>query len=481
MHDKKYDVNEIAKLITENPDVFVDKHGQTNEEDSPANSGSTTAPTAPPSTKPITKPITKPNTPPKESPKKSPFGNPAPLVEPAPKAIVISGLFNEAYREFAHPRTREMWEKGHPDVSFTEHDMVKQHGTKLGEAGYNYSNEILYKTFPELRDLPANQRKQRLASLTMNALHRMMQLESPIKKQLEKIAVKAVSKLYGFPENQLKAFLKKPGSDDAADAEEDTEQVQMTPELKAQVDKRHMMNLMSQGAAIHNMHNAHFEEEVMAAVQKLSPELHQLYSAFGRGASHHYWIYDLNMMLGASINAAMGVAKVKGNDVIAEAAVFPVLLQELVKGVMTFISQHQFTDMDLNEARKIIKLADTLANEFPQIQIGPKVWKELLSIIPAEYKPKLAYVVMHMASAHPKELHVIMMGLAKNIADGTASKGTTTEQALKELLERTMHEETEEAESEYQDSEDYQEDDLGDYDGTDGADDEDGEDDESWR
>lgn len=481
MHDKKYDVNEIAKLITENPDVFVDKHEQNDEEDGTGGAGPATAP--PPVEKPTTPPVEKPTTPPVKEPGKSPFKNPAERVKPKPKAIIISGLFNEAYREFVNPRTREMWEKGHTEVSFTEHDMVKQHGAKLGEAGYNYSNEILYKTFPELRDLPANQRKQRLAVLTGNALHRMMQLESPIKKQLEKIAVKAVSKLYGFPENQLKAFLKKPGSsdDDAADAEEDTEQVQMTPELKAQVDKRHMMNLMSQGAAIHNMHNAHFEEEVMAAVQKLSPELHQLYSAFGRGASHHYWIYDLNMMLGASISDAMGVAKVKGNDVIAEAAVFPVLLQELVKGIMTFIAQHQFAEMDLEDAKKIIKLSDTLANEFPQIQIGPKVWKELLSIIPAEYKPKLAYVVMHMASAHPKELHVIMMGLAKNIADGTASKGTTTEQALRELLERTMQEEAEGEESEYQDSEDYQEDDLGDYDGTDGDEGEDGEDDDSWR
>ena len=478
MKNDKYDVNDIAKFLTEDPDVFIDPKKKHEDDDEAIGSSG-------PATAPVKDPKTRPNTPAKEpKPERSPFVTPKEAPDGEPKAFKKT-VINEAYREFTHPRTQEMWEKGHPQVSFTDHEMVKKHGSRLAEQGYNDSNSTLYKTFPELKDLPPNRRREQLAQLTGRALQKMMSLEQPFKKQLEKIAVRAVAKLYGCPEETLKAFLRQPqpGPDDDNDEENESvaEKVEMTPELQEQVGKRHMMNLLSQGSAIHNMHNGHFEEEVMEAVGRLSPELQQLYSAFGRGASHHYWIYDLNMMLGASLGQAMGVAKVKGDTVQAEAACFPVLLQELVKGLMTLISKHQFGGMDQKVSREVVRLADTLANEFPQIQIGPKIWKELLSIIPAEHKSKLAHVVMHMASAHPKELHVIMMGLAENMAEGRPSKGTTTEQALVELLERSMREEdSDENEAGYQEDCNDGDEEPNDDDRHSGDDDEE-EGNESWR
>lgn len=476
MTNDKYDVNDIAKFLTEDPDIFAEPTENTDKK-ATGSAGPATAPV---------KPSTQPNTTPRERPQptKTPWKNPAPDVKPKPKAFKRT-VINEAYRDFTHPRTQEMWEKGHPGVSFTDHEMVKKYGSKLAEQGYNDSNSTLFKTFPELKDLPPDRRRQQLGQLTGRALQKMMSLEQPFKKQLEKIAVKAVAKLYGCPEETLKAFLRQPQpeqDDNDEENERGDEKVEMTAELQDQVSKRHMMNLLSQGSAIHNMHNGHFEEEVMDAVGRLSPELQQLYSAFGRGASHHYWIYDLNAMLGASIGQAMGTAKVKGDTVQAEAACFPVLLQELVKGLMTLLAQHQFTDVDKKVSKEVVRLADTLANEFPQIQIGPKIWKELLSIIPAEHKSKLAHVVMHMASAHPKELHVIMMGLADNMAEGRPSKGTTTEQALVELLERSMREEdSDENEAGYQEDYNDGDDEESNDDDHHSGDDDEEEGQESWR
>lgn len=484
MKNDKYDVNDIAKFLTEDPNVFADpnknEHDE-NEHEATGGSGPATAPVKEPKTRPST-----PSVNPTPQPKRSPFVTPKEAPDGKPKARQASGqnILKESFKEFTHPRTQEMWEKGHPGVSFTDHEMVKKHGSKLAEQGYNDSNITLFKTFPELKDLPPDRRRQQLGQLTGRALQKMMSLEQPFKKQLEKIAVRAVAKLYGCPEETLKAFLRQPQpeSDQADEDESGDEKVEMTPELQEQVGKRHMMNLLSQGSAIHNMHNGHFEEEVMDAVGRLSPELQQLYSAFGRGASHHYWIYDLNMMLGASLGQAMGVAKVKGDTVQAEAACFPVLLQELVKGLMTLISKHQFGGMDPKVSKEVVRLADTLANEFPQIQIGPKIWKELLSIIPAEHKSKLAHVVMHMASAHPKELHVIMMGLADNMAEGRPSKGTTTEQALVELLERSMREEdSDENEAGYQEDYNDGDDEESNDDDHHSGDDDEEEGQESWR
>jgi hypothetical protein len=88
---------------------------------------------------------------------------------------------------------------------------------------------------------------------------------------------------------------------------------------------------------------------------------------------------------------------------------------------------------------------------------------------------------MHLASAHPKELHVIMMGLADNMTAGLPSKGTTTEQALVELLERSMREEeSDENEAEHQ--EDYNDgDEEPNEDDQDLGDDDEEEGNESWR
>ena len=496
MKNDKYDVNDIAKFLTEDPDVFAESEENEHEEhehDATGGSGPATLPA--PKTKPSTQPSTQPARTPQ--PKRNPFAPPGPKVKPGEnpftepdKARAISDEYStsgkimlESYKEFTHPRTQAMWEKGHPEVSFTDHDMVKKHGAKLAEKGYEHSSKTLYKTFPELKDLPPDRRRQQLAQLTGNALQKMMSLERPFKKELEKIAIRAVAKFYGCPENILKAFLRQPQPDaeDNDDRSEVPGPVQMTPELKQQVNKRHMMNLLTQGFAINNMHNGHFEEEVMDAVGRLSPELQQLYSAFGRGASHHYWIYDLNMMLGASLGQAMGVAKVRGNTIQAEAACFPVLLQELVKGLMTLISRHQFNDRDIGESREVIRITDTLANEFPEIQIGPMTATELMTIIPAEYKSKLAHVIMHMATAHHDELHVIMMGLAENMAEGRPSKGTTIEQALVELLERSMREEdSDENEAGYQEDYDDSDEELDDDERQSGDDDEE-EGNESWR
>lgn len=502
MKNDKYDVNDIAKFITEDPNVFADpkkdeddeyEHGK---EYASGSSGPATLPA--PKTKPSNPPVEAPQ--PQRKPQRDPFAPLGPKQVPGKKPVPFEEpdkarsegyrtrgkMMLESFREFTDRRTQAMWEKGHPDVSFTDHEMVKKHGARLAEKGFIDSNNLIDKTFPETADLPPDRKRAQIGQLTGNALQRMMALERPIKKQLEQIAIKAVSKLYGSPDNILKAILRQPQPDAQHnkfddDGGDDKGPVQMTPEIQEQVNKRHMMNLLAQGSAIHNMHNGHFEEEVMDAVGRLSPELQQLYSAFGRGASHHYWIYDLNMMLGASIGQAMGVAKVRGNNVQAEAVCFPVLLQELVKGLMTLISRHQFNDRDMDESKEVIRIADTLANEFPQIQIGPKIWKELLSIIPAQHKSKLAHVVMHLASAHPKELHVIMMGLADNMTEGLPSKGTTTEQALVELLERSMREEeSDENEAEHQ--EDYNDgDEEPNEDDQDLGDDDEEEGNESWR
>lgn len=412
------------------------------------------APAAP--TKPATTP--KPTTP-KPTPGTQPGRLPGKLPGISPKEVPHRAVVKEAYEEFVHPATRDLYTFGDERFGFLQHPMMSQHGEAIARKAYEHSSDKVYRAMEELRNLPAGRRQARLAQLSQESLMDIMRIERPHKAELERIAIDIVAKMYNIHDedkSRLKAFLRKPQIERAA-PEQDEEEERMTGELtdrEDQINKRYTMNLLSQGAAIHNMHDVHLEEEIAARLTRLDPNLTRVYSQFGRGSSHMYWLYNINMILDASLGSAMGTASMdEEGNVIAQAPIFPVLVQELIKGVIMLISQHQFADMPPEHARQIIKAADTLHDEFPQIMVGPKVWKTFIKMIPNEYKNRLIDVVATLAKAHPRELNVLMVRLGQAIAHDEHPETSSAALALKDLLDRTLAVETPEDVASYIDDE----------------------------
>lgn len=302
----------------------------------------------------------------------------------------------------------------------------------------------------ELEGLPANERKNRLGQMTMRALQEIKRIEAAHATALEEIAIDVVANLYNLGEedkNKLNAFLRRPQHDAPPDEDDDDGVEEFADDegddITHEVHKRHSMNLMSQGAAIHNMHDVHLQDEIKDRLDALDPGLVDLYSQFGRGSSHTYWLYDMNMMLNVQLGGAMGsVNLTPTGEVIAQAPIFPVLVQELIKGVIMLISHHQFESMSPAKTRKIIAAADTLHDEFPQIMVGPKVWRAFILALPSAYRGRLMEVVMTLARAHPKELNIIMVKLGECIANDEDPRTSSVASALQDLLERTLSEET---------------------------------------
>ena len=403
------------------------------------------APVAPsrPTTKPLTSPGTKPST--KPSPL-SPKINPGALPKPRAQRDGI----NEAYEEFVNPGTQKLFKSGDSRFGFSQHPMMKAHGDKIARAAYKHSTGKVYSSMAELEGLSANDKRNRLGQMTMRALQEIKRIETAHATALEEIAIDVVANLYNLGDedkNKLNAFLRRP-QHDAPQEEEDDDGVEEFADdegddITHEVHKRHSMNLMSQGAAIHNMHDVHLQDEIKDRLDALDPGLVDLYSQFGRGSSHTYWLYDMNMMLNVQLGGAMGsVNLTPSGEVIAQAPIFPVLVQELIKGVIMLISHHQFESMSPAKTRKIIAAADTLHDEFPQIMVGPKVWRAFILALPSAYRGRLMEVVMTLARAHPKELNIIMVKLGECIANDEDPRTSSVASALQDLLERTLSEET---------------------------------------
>lgn len=92
--------------------------------------------------------------------------------------------------------------------------------------------------------------------------------------------------------------------------------------------------------------------------------------------------------------------------VIAKAWVFPLLMHELVKGIVELISLHGLGDLDDATYAAVTNEADQLEYEAWLLQAGPAMWRRLLAVAPREQK--LATTVMLLARLSPARLDDVL-------------------------------------------------------------------------
>ncbi|NND98617.1 MAG: hypothetical protein HKN47_14950 [Pirellulaceae bacterium] len=93
--------------------------------------------------------------------------------------------------------------------------------------------------------------------------------------------------------------------------------------------------------------------------------------------------------------------------VVAKAWVFPLLIHELVKGIMELICLHGLNKLDESAYDAVTEEADQLEYEAWLLQAGPEMWRQFLAVAPRE--PPLANTVMNVAKLAPTPLHELMI------------------------------------------------------------------------
>lgn len=280
--------------------------------------------------------------------------------------------------------------------------------------------------------LPLIQRK------TVEALHLIRQAESQKQEELQNLAIELVFTLPEFKTARqayedeqivIDANLVSDRSDlntddmmtsDAPEAQEPLNRPdkQRTPAeqewMEKTVQRRHFTNAMIQGSAVSNDFLFELAGE---ALDRIHPGLRTAYGILMVATEIGYWIFPQSKVLqGAKAKTHVGVSQVQrekpedqpetGEDapqagrpvVQAQGACFPVLIQEIIKGLTELASLSSMAGLpnDPEERQEILNKTDLTDMEAWHMLLGPKLWDSFIEAVDAENERELTF---HLYSA----------------------------------------------------------------------------------
>ena len=316
------------------------------------------------------------------------------------KALNQSSDKGMLYEGFGYPE--HMTERMHPDIE----EAIKNRKTSVGDhpalprTGVRaYDHKLLLDRFLEVTNackeaFDVNKIDEvTLENITNNTgklLLGCMESERKHRPMLEKMAIETVMEDYGISEDLIEF--------DAKLVDELTMGKQLTREFEdeefsmefdkaedmdnaeGEIMKRRFVNAMVQGGANKCNHMYHMKNKELMDIDPTLLNKYKKLMAFND------YLYFTTPKPDSSTPA--GVVNVNYTydgriKISAEALIFPVLIHELVKGVLEAISLHGFTDNEkLNEF--VVSQADFIAAEPWDLRMGPALWGRMLSCMPPE-------------------------------------------------------------------------------------------------
>lgn len=283
----------------------------------------------------------------------------------------------------------------------------------------------------------------------MPLVHNTMGLEGPHRKELEELAIKMVMEEFDIDEDSLLFEAKlvphislegtsmSPSPELVDEEFEDHEQI---VEANAQVKKRRVLNAMTQGAAKKVNHMFHM---VLDELADINPRLSQNYKKMMSAADYMYFIQpDLNL----KVNGGVCEVDFKGKEddlrpvIKAEAMVFPVLVHELVKGVMEVLSAHGLPT-EKTIAEYVIGKADFLLAEPWDMRLGPAIWGRFCDAMPDNDFNLKHHVYADIAKLEPTQFNSVM----KEIIGKTKKGKTIVKQMVDDIKEEMKNDDFNEA------------------------------------
>ena len=232
---------------------------------------------------------------------------------------------------------------------------------------------------------------------SMKLLPQIMEAEKPYRDQLVELAKEVLLKAYPIVEQtgiEIEAELVQPGALNMQQSNEpDEEEVEQFIE-KSGVDRRRIINAITQGASIRGTKAFYIFKDLLDVMDE------SLVEQYNEIIGNAYGIYDddnaIAMMLAMmSQNSASqgGESEVdwdeeEGTLVIkAKAIIFPILIHELVKGLYEILSLQGFSG-DAEKNKQIVAKVDKATNEPEDLRYGKFIYDALAKhIIDSPYDP----------------------------------------------------------------------------------------------
>lgn len=312
------------------------------------------------------------------------------------------------------------------------------------------------KNYTGLQDITPRSFMQ-LQQLLMGATQRILQLESQHKEELEDLAVKIVREEMAIPPDALQFDAKIVGmgeinmegmqTDSQEQNQEQNQEQQMDAEEEAMEEfedfdlekqKRRFLNQLIQGASKKGHYMFHLVEDEL---NNISPDLINLYGVMMSINDLIYWVMpdQTTMMMAQSGQGMAGKEEIDPDTdpptVKARGITFPVLVHELVKGVMEILATQGLPD-DPNQAQRVIDAEDTLVAEIWDLRLGPVIWEKFREAYPHELlqddkRTVQNYLFSEFANMDAKDF----FRLAKKILSGGDEGKEELERMTKEIID----------------------------------------------
>jgi hypothetical protein len=352
-----------------------------------------------------------------------------------PKTLNESLVYPEGLEERMHPRLEK--ELVNQETSLGKHPIFPDGDETSFEQKImgDRFNEVVkrYKTAHNTDSIDKGKAMLELFPLVKNT----MNLEENHRKELEELAVKIIREEFDMDESVVEIEAKLTPHIDIEGTKKNPKPVKSEMEFKNhdeivqskdEVYKRRFVNAMIQGASKKCNHMFHMVQDELA---EMDPKLSNIYSKLMSNADYSYYIIpDMeNGVNGGVVKVEFPTKEKPKVKIIAQAMVFPVLIHELVKGVMEILSAKGLPKKKMGQF--VIDKADYLAAEPWDMRIGPALWSRFTGVFePEDFRLK-HHVWSDLVILPPKEFNSKM----KEIMAGTKEG----KKIVKDLLDDIKH------------------------------------------
>lgn len=323
-------------------------------------------------------------------------------------------LYEEGITERMHPQLEERIRNGKHSLSecgvFPEGDLISSE-MKLIRERFKEVVKRCREAF-DMDEVDNSVIMKEQLPLVMSA----MAMEEQHKEKLEQLAVEMIMEEFDIPEGSvefeatLKPNVTRDGTINEPRETLDEEFNDNDEKVSANeyVNKRRVLNAMTQGAAKSVNHMFHMVHEQLA---DMNPRLPGNYKKMMSAADYMYFIIP-DMDLG--VNGGKCDCDYQENEegvskpvIKAEAMVFPVLVHELYKGVMEVLSACGLPTQE-NIAEYVVSKADFIKAEPDDMRFGTPMWRRFCDAIPADDFNLKHHVYTDLAALPPKEFNSVM-------------------------------------------------------------------------
>lgn len=288
---------------------------------------------------------------------------------------------------------------------------------------------------------------QKVMTDMMPLVYETMNMETEHRKELVELAVKMIREEYNMGEDVVEIHAELTDNINMVGTKTNAKPIRVETEFDSHNDmvnankevyKRRFLNAMTQGAAKKCSHMFHMVDDELTDIE---PRLANRYAKMMAAADYMYYVIPKmeKGVNGGVVRVQFPTASNPKAVIYAQAMVFPVLIHELVKGVMELLSAHGLPK-DKKTGEFVINQADFLGAEPWDMRMGPGLWGRFTNAIePDDFELK-HHIYSELAALPVDEFNDKMREIMANTKQGKTIVKEIANQVRQELTEDEYNE-----------------------------------------